>query len=407
MRIKVENLSLTEIKADLLVVNIFEGVKIPGGATGAVDKALGGQISKLCKQGEIDGKLGKVTIIHALGKVPAERIAVVGLGKKEEFGLDEVRIASAAAVRAAKEAKAKRIASIVHGAGVGGLAAKEAAQATVEGAVLGGYEFEGYKTENSKFKIEELVIVERDKKKAREMGEGARTGEIVAEAENRARDLVNAPANKITPTSLANYAKKMAKEVGLKCEVLDPKEEGMEAIWAVAKGSREPAKVVVLSSPASRSSSQRIALIGKGITFDAGGISLKPSKKLWQMKTDMAGAAAVIEAMRAIAQLKIKKNLLAVIPLSENMPDGGASRPGDVVSSLSGITTEIISTDAEGRMILVDAITYAKQKGAKKIIDCATLTGGCITALGDVASGLMGNDDKLIDGMKKAAEKTG
>jgi leucyl aminopeptidase len=406
MRIKVENLSLTEIKADLLVVNIFEGVKIPGGVTGAADKALGGQIAKLCKQGEIDGKLGKVTIIHTMGKLPAERIAVIGLGKKEEFGLDEVRIVSAAAVRAAKEAKAKRIASIVHGAGIGGLAAKEAAQAMVEGAVLGGYEFEGYKTENSKFKIEELVIVERDKKKAREMGEGARTGEIVAEAENRARDLVNAPANKITPTSLANYAKKMAKEVGLKCEVLDPKEEGMEAIWAVAKGSKEPARVVVLQSRVS-SPKSRVALIGKGITFDAGGISLKPSKKLWQMKADMAGAAAVVETMRAIAQLKIKKNILAVIPLSENMPDGGASKPGDVVSSLSGITTEIISTDAEGRMVLVDAITYAKQKGAKMIIDCATLTGGCITALGDVASGLMGNDEKLIQGMKKAAEKTG
>ena len=155
------------------------------------------------------------------------------------------------------------------------------------------------------------------------MGEGARIGEIVANAENRARDLVNAPANKVTPTYLANYAKKMAKELGLKCEVLNPKEEGMEAIWAVAKGSKEPARVVVLQSRVS-SRQSRVALIGKGITFDAGGISLKPSKKLWEMKTDMAGAAAVIEVMRAIAELKIKKDGLGVIPLSENMPDGGA-----------------------------------------------------------------------------------
>ena len=229
------------------------------------------------------------------------------------------RIAAAAAIRVAKEAKAKKVASIVHGAGIGGLGAREAAQATVEGALLGEYEFEGYKTENPKSKIEELVIVEKDKKKAKIMEEGVKLGEILAGAENRARDLVNAPANKVTPTYLANYAKKMAREAGLKCEILDPKEEGMEAIWAVAKGSREPAKVIVLekqttASPStslgasSKRKAERIALIGKGITFDSGGISLKPSKKLWEMKTDMAGAAAVIETMRAIAQLEIKKS---------------------------------------------------------------------------------------------------
>ncbi|GAI46462.1 unnamed protein product, partial [marine sediment metagenome] len=196
------------------------------------------------------------------------------------------------------------------------------------------------------------------------------------------------------------HAKKMAKEVGIKCEVLDPKKEGMEAIWAIAKGSREPAKLIVLGKGS-------IALIGKGITFDAGGISLKPSKKLWEMKIDMAGAAAVIEAMRAIALLKIKKDVMAVIPLCENMPGGAALKPGDVVSSLSGITTEIISTDAEGRMILADAITYAKQKGAKQIIDCATLTGGCITALGDVASGYFSNNEELIEGIRKASDRSG
>ncbi len=423
MRVKIEALSLTELECDFLTVNIFEGIKSPGGAAGAVDKLLNGQIAKLLKQGEIDGKLGKVSIIHTMEKLPAERIAVVGLGKKEEFGLDEARAAAAAAIRAAKGVKAKRIATVVHGAGAGGLNITDAAQATVEGSILGNYEFEGYKTENPKSenrnpkqipnpksKIEELVIVEKDKKKAKVMKEGVRVGEIVANAENCARDLVNAPANKVTPASFANYAKKMAKEVGLKCTVLDPREERMEAVYAIAKGSREPAKVVVLRKQTAVSSKQKagtIALIGKGITFDAGGISLKPSRKLWEMKTDMAGAAAVLETMRAAAGLKIKKNILAVIPLTENMPDGGALKPGDVVSSLAGITTEVISTDAEGRMILADAITYAKERGAKMIVDCATLTGGCITALGNVASGLMGNDDNLIEDMKKAAQKSG
>jgi len=413
MKIRVENASLLEIKCDLLAVSLFEGSKALGGASAAADKALGGQINRLMKQEEIKGKLGEVTIVHTFGKLPAERVAVVGLGKKDEFGLDEIRTASAAVIKSAEKVRAKKLATIVHGAGAGGLGIKDAAQATIEGTILGEYKFEGYKSDkseirNSKSEIDELIIVEKDKAKAKAAGEGAEAGKILAAAQNRARDLVNGPANKVTPTYLANYAAKMAKEAGLECEVLDPRKEGMDAVWEVAKGSKEPAKVVVLKTKGPRPKAKAlIALIGKGITFDAGGISLKPSKKLWEMKMDMAGAAAVIEVMGAMAELGIKKNVIAVIPLTENMPDGGALKPGDVVSSLSGITTEIISTDAEGRMVLVDAITYAKQKGANIIIDCATLTGGCITALGDVASGLFGNDEKLLGGIKKAAERSG
>ena len=408
MKIRVENLLLNEVKCDLLAVNLFEGVKEPAGASKAADKALDGQISRLIKQEEIKGKLGEVIVIHTFGKLPADRVAVVGLGKKEEFGLNEVRAASAAFIKSALKAGAKRTASITHGVGAGGVNLKDAAQAMVEGAVLGAYRFEGYKSEKDGQKIEELMLFERDKAKVKGMRQAAEIGEVTANAANRARDLVNGPANKITPTYLANYAAKMAKEAGLECEVLDPKKEKMEAIWAVAKGSREAAKLVVIRAKGPGSKAKGlIVLIGKGITFDAGGISLKPSKKLWEMKMDMAGAAAVIEAMRAMAELGLKKNVMAVIPLAENMPGGAASKPGDVVSSLSGITTEIISTDAEGRMVLADAITYAKQKGATTIIDCATLTGGCITALGDVASGLFGNDQKLVESMKKAAERSG
>jgi leucyl aminopeptidase len=407
LKIRVENVSLTKIKCDLLIVNLFEGVKTPAGATGVADKALGGQIAKLIKIKEIDGKLGSVTLIHTFGKISPDRVVVVGLGKKEEFDLNKVRSASAAGIRVAKRAKAKKVATIVHGAGVGGIDPEDAAQSTVEGAILGGYEFDGHKTEKVEHEVKELVVVEKDKIKFKTARAGANIGQVLADAENRARDLVNGPSNKVTPTFVANYAKKMAKEVGLKCTVLDPRTNGMKAVHAIAKGSREPAKVVILSSRVPRPSSQKIALIGKGVTFDAGGISLKPSKKLWEMKIDMAGAAAVIETRRASSQLKIKKNIFAVIPLTENMPGGAALKPGDVVSSLSGITTEIISTDAEGRMILADAITYAKRKGAKIIVDCATLTGGCITALGETASGLLGNDDSLICKMEEAAEKSG
>ncbi|OGB87294.1 hypothetical protein A3H38_05605 [candidate division WOR-1 bacterium RIFCSPLOWO2_02_FULL_46_20] len=401
MRIKIKCASLTQVKADLIVVNFFKGVKKPEGAAAVVDKLLKGQIVKLINDGEIEGSLGEVTIIHTGGG----KFAVVGLGEKDKFGLDQVRVAGAAAIKEAKRIKAKSVATIVHGSDVGKLDLEAVAQAVVEGSVLGGYEFKGEKSESpkSEIRVNELIIIEKDNKKISAIKKGAKLGQIVAEAENRAKDLVNGPSNKITPTYLANYARQMSKEVGLKCRILDPKAEGMEAMWAVAKGSKEPAKVVVLGNQKRGT----IALIGKGVTFDAGGISLKPSNKLWEMKTDMAGAAAVIETMRAAVELGIAKDVFAVIPLTENMPDGGALKPGDVVSSLSGLTTEVISTDAEGRMILADAITYAKEQGAETIVDCATLTGGCLSALGDVATGLMGNDQELIDKIKRAAEKSG
>lgn len=409
MRIKVESASIVEIKSDLLVVNLFEGVKKPGGAAAVVDKALEGQLSRMLVSKEFCGKSGEVSIVHTLGKLPADKVVLVGLGEQKEFDLDSARKAAAAAVNAARKLKVKRMASIVHGAGAGGLSLKEAAQATVEGSILGGYEFKGYKKEagdEGRGTVDEMVVVEKDKAKTKNIQEGAAIGEVLANAQNRARDLVNAPANKATPTYLAHYAAKMAKEVGLECEILDPKKEKMEAIWSVAKGSKEPARVIVLRTRRPKAKGL-IALIGKGVTFDAGGISLKPSKKLWEMKTDMAGAAAVIEAMRALAELRTKKDVIAVVPLTENMPDGGALKPGDVVSSLAGFTTEIISTDAEGRLILADAITYAKKEGAATLVDCATLTGGCVTALGDVASGLLANDDKLADGIQKAAASSG
>jgi len=412
MRVLINNQSLNQVKTDLLVVNLFSETRQLQGATALADKALGGLITKLLKAGEINGELGKVSLIHCQGKLLAQRIAVVGLGKREEFGLDEARTAAAAAIRTAKEIHASRLATIAHGAGSGGLSASAAAQATVEGSILGEYKFEGYTTEkskiqNSKFKIKELIIVEKDKDKAREMKAGIKIGQILAEAQNRARDLVNAPANKITPNYLAKYAQKMASSIGWQCRVLDPKKIGMGALWSVAQGSREPAKVVVIKSKSVKSKSKPIALIGKGVTFDSGGISLKPSKKLWEMKMDMAGAAAVIEAMRALKLLGINKEVIAVIPLAENMPDGGASRPGDVVTSLSGKTIEIISTDAEGRMLLADAITYARRERAGKIITVATLTGGCVIALGDVASGVMSNNDAMVNAFLDTAENTG
>ncbi|MFH1826729.1 MAG: leucyl aminopeptidase [bacterium] len=406
MKIQVQNASIVNVACDLLVVNIFAGIKDPGGATAAVDQKLKGAIKGLIKSGEITGKLGEVNLVHTQGKMTATQVLVVGLGKSADFELDKARIAAGAAIAEAKKIKAKKVATVVHGAGAGGLKLPVAAQALVEGSLIGAYRYQGYATvkDDSFFAVEELILVEVARSKIMDISRGVKAGQIIAESVNNARDLVNGPANRITPGYLAARAKKVP---GVTCKVLGLKEAkalGMESYYSVSKGSKEPAKFIVMKYGKGK---PEIALVGKGITFDSGGVSLKPSRKLWEMKTDMAGAAAVLETMRAIAKLKVRKNIVGVLPCTENMPDGEAQKPGDIVGSLSGKTIEIISTDAEGRMVLADAITYARNLGVKKIIDVATLTGACVSALGDAASGIMGSDKELVDDLISAGKASG
>jgi len=410
MKIKLECTSVVECKCDVLIVNEFEGIKHPGGATGAVDKALGGEISKLLASGAINGKLGTAYPIQTFGKIKANEVICIGLGKSGDFDLDKVRIVSDAAIKAAKRCRAKRVATIIHGAGIGGLDPKQAAQAVAEGSLLGDYKFKGFKTEieNNEPAIDELVIVDYDPEKIKSIEPNIEYAKVLVEATNKARDLINSPSNKNTPTHLAEYASSMAKEMKMECQVLGRDEiikKGMDALYSVSKGSKEEPKVVVLKY--NGGVKDVYGLIGKGITFDSGGISLKPSKNLSEMKTDMAGGATVIETMRVIAELKLKVNIIAVIPLTENMPGGNAYKPGDVIGSMSGKTIEVINTDAEGRLILADAISFAKELGAKIIIDIATLTGGVKVALGDVAAGLMGNNDELVGKLLKSSGSTG
>ena len=409
MKIRVDGGSLTGIGGDLLVVGLFAGVKKPTGATAVADSALGGMISRLIKDGEIDGKADKVTVIHCPGKLKVGKVAVVGLGKQKKFDLEAGRRAAAAFIKKAREIKAARVVTIVHGCGCGDLDPAEAAKALVEGAVLGLYKFAGYAKDKDEpqFEVKELVLVDHDRGKIAKLSRGAKLGLIIAEAENHARDLVNEPSNMMTPIRFAELAKKIARINGLKFTVLDPKKAGMEALWAVAKGSNQPPRLVALEYRGDPRSKEKIALIGKGITFDSGGISLKPSKNMDEMKSDMAGAAAVLGVMSLLADLKPTKNVIGVIPLTENMPSGHATKPGDVVGSLAGYTIEVTNTDAEGRMILADAITYAKERGATKLIDVATLTGGCITALGDAATAVIGNDQALIDQVISAGNLCG
>lgn len=417
MKINVLKSDLTKFKCDCVIVNLFEGVKTPGGATGAADKALGGAITDLIKKGEITGKYKETRIIHIRGAIEAERVLVAGLGKSTDFTFEKIRHISAEALKAAKRVGATKIATIVHGApptsgqaGIAGLDAEKSAQALVEGAILGTYSFKKYLTKPGNGKeIDELSILEADANKIKAVEKGAKQGGILADATNFAKDLVNEPANTLTPTELARRAASVAKENGLESEILDKADMeklGMGVLLSVSKGSDEPPKFIVLRYKGNNSK-VNLGLIGKGITFDSGGISIKPAEGMQEMKGDMAGGAAVIAAMAAIAKLKPKVNVTALVPAVENMPSGKASRPGDVVKAMNGKSVEIISTDAEGRMILADALCYANKLKLTHVVDAATLTRACAIALGNHYAGAFANDKGLMKRVSDSAAESG
>ena len=421
MDIRVVAEDVTKFKGDALVVNMFEGVKTPGGATGAVDAILGGAIRKLIQAGEVTGKWGEQTLLHTSGVLLADRVLVVGLGKAEDFTLDRVRQVSAEASKHLRKIAARRIGTIVHGAGThvgaqtgtGGLNAAQAAQALTEGAMLGLYRFTRYKKNDEDAReIEVLTILERDHEKVRAMSEAVRRGRLLAEATNSARDLVNEPGNALTPTELARRAKQIARRGRIRCQVLGPAELrrlGARALLGVSRGSQEPPCLIVLEYRRGRRGGPHLGLVGKGITFDSGGISIKPAENMEAMKGDMAGAAAVIAATAAIAGLQLPIHVTAVVPATENLPSGTALKPGDILRAMSGKTIEVINTDAEGRLVLADALHYARSRKATHLVDVATLTGACVVALGTVNSGAFTNNqlflDKVVASGKAAGEK--
>jgi len=411
LEVKVIAGDITSVEVDAIVVNLFEGVKLPGGATGAVDKALDGAITKLIEQGEIKGKLNEISIIHSLGKIPARVVVVAGLGKQSDFTLDKIRALTAEFCHSLRKLNCQRIATIVHGAGVGKIKPEAASQAITEGSLLGLYRFRKHITkEPENHDITEILIVERNAAKLTALKQGCKKGQVIAQATNLARDLINEPANHMTPSDMAKVAEGLAKTYGLELTILDRKQmekEGMGALLGVAQGSRQPPKLIVLSYKGDKKSSDTLSFIGKGITFDSGGISIKPSESMLDMKGDMAGAATVMAALSAIAQLKPKVNITAVVPATENLPGGNAVKPGDVLKAINGKTIEVINTDAEGRLILADALGYAVKQGFSPLVDMATLTGACHIALGDICSGILGNSQELIDKVVKAGTEAG
>jgi leucyl aminopeptidase len=411
LEVKVITGDIASVEADAIVVNLFEGTKNPGGATAAVDKALDGAITKLIEQGEIKGKLNEISIIHSLGKIPARIVAVAGLGKQSDFTPDKIRGLAAEFCRSLRRLNCRQIATIVHGAGVGGIEPETASQALTEGSLLGLYRFRKHITkETENHDIAELIIVEKDAAKLPALKEGCKTGEVIAEATNLARDWINEPANYMTPSSMAKVAEELAKTHSLGLTIMDREQmekEGMGALLGVAQGSRQPPKLIVLSYKGDKTSSDTLGLVGKGITFDSGGISIKPSEGMAEMKGDMAGAATVMAALGAIAQLKPKVNVTAVVPATENLPGGNALKPGDVLKAVNGKTIEVVNTDAEGRLILADALSYAVKQGLSPLVDLATLTGACRVALGDIYSGIFGNSQKLIEKVINAGTDAG
>jgi len=411
MDIKVIAGDITRIETGAVIVNYFEGMERLDGDIAAVDKALAGAISQLISQGEIKGKLSEVTIVHSLGRLPPARVVVAGLGKQQELSRDRVRGVVAETCRLLRQKGVAHIATVAQGAGVAGITPELAAQAVTEGVLLGVYSFRKHITKEAEYgEINQLTIVTADEANLPSLVAGYRKGRILAEATNLARDMVNEPANCMTPTHMAEMAAKLAETCGFELNVLEPeqmREQGMGALLGVAQGSRQPPKFITLRYKGTDSAGIDVALVGKGVTFDSGGISIKPSEGMGEMKGDMAGGAAVMAAISAIAQLKPTLNVMAIIPATENLPGENALKPGDILTALDGKTIEIISTDAEGRLILADALAYAKKLGARFMIDVATLTGACRVALGDICSGAFSNNQELVDKVIAAGAEAG
>lgn len=411
MKLSVTRGAIQDSPADTLIVNLFEGVLTPEGATGAVDRALDGAISELIAGGDLTGKTGEIVVLYTRGAIPARRVLVVGLGKADGFDLEGVRQASAAGVKRARELNAKDVATIVHGAGAGGLAPAAAAQATAEGALLALYRYAAPRQDAADKKdLAQLSLVVFDENQLAEVEAGVRLAEVTVAGVTLARDLVNLPANVATPSKLAEVAEELAAAYGFQLTIGDREwaaERNMGAFLGVAQGAVQPPKFIVLEHNAGRTDLPTIALVGKGITFDTGGISLKPWEKMWDMKSDMGGAAAVLGAMKVVGELNLPLHVVGIAPCTENMPDGNAYRPGDVLTASNGKTIEIISTDAEGRLILADALVYAQQYQPQAVIDLATLTGACVVALGQgMAAGLFASDEGLQDRLMASSRAT-
>ena len=411
MQITLESKPFAGIATEALVSYVFEETDPIQGRVSEIDKLAGGLLGKLAKSGELTGKPLEFTLIHAPAGLKAARLLLVGAGKKEQFNSATLRRIGGAALRYLKARSIKNFALVVREGG----ATEESAQVVTEGVLTADFEPDKYKTDKKSDKRIESVTIAGYSDSERGRGEkGLAKGRIIADSQNFARDLVNEPSNKMTPTILAQKAEAMAKAAGLSVESLDEKKIAalkMGALLSVAQGSVEPPRMMIITynPPTAKPGAPVIGLIGKAVTFDTGGISIKPADGMEKMKYDMAGGATMIGVMRALASLKPGVKVICVVPSTENMPGGRAQKPGDIQTAMSGKTIEVLNTDVEGRLILADGVHYAKQLGATHLIDAATLTGAIVVALAGVNVGVFGSDqsftDKLLASAKAAGER--
>ena len=402
MKIEFTHRHVSDMGCDMIIIPIENGMKKLTGKAAEIDQMMDNMVSTVLFREEKCDQFGALTTVYAKQGLPWKRVALIGLGKISELATDKIKVWAGIAAKATRDGRAQKAALL--------MIDPLTVEAVTVGTLLGSYRFSDYKTDkNDDHEVEALFLANKEGD-VTESTEAIEQGVIIAEGINLARTLVNHPSNIVTPRFLADEAGRIAGRYNLELTVLEREDMvqlKMNAMLAVAQGSQEAPKVIVLKYIGCPQCSHLTGLVGKGITFDSGGINLKPGDKLHEMKDDMGGAAAVLGAIFAIARLKLSVNILAVLPCTENMPSGTALKPGDVITSMEGKTIEVIDTDAEGRLILADGLTLARQLGATNLVDVATLTGACVTALGNIASGLITNQEDWGDTVLEAARNGG
>jgi leucyl aminopeptidase len=396
------------IRTDCVVVGVFESRKLTPAAT-ALDHAARGQLSAVLKHGDMEGKSGTTLMLQQLPRIAAARVLLVGLGRERDFDDGKFRTAVSKAIAALKQTGVTDAVLCLSA----GVKQRDISWRAAQAAIVAAdatYRFDRMKSKRESARgVRHLTLLVSERSELAAGQTGLKQGAAMAHGMSLAKDLGNLPGNVCTPAYLADAARTLAKEYKLGVHVLERKDMeklGMGSLLSVARGSHEPPKLIILKYDGGKRGEKPYALVGKGVTFDTGGISLKPAPEMDEMKFDMCGAASVLGTLRAVAELKLPINVVGIVPATENMPGGSATKPGDIVTTMSGQTIEILNTDAEGRLILCDALTYAERFEPKTVVDIATLTGACVIALGHVASGLFANDDALAAELLAAGQST-
>jgi leucyl aminopeptidase len=412
MQIEVKQAKVSSATDEAVLLGYFEETNKLSGNLKEFDRILEGSLTHLLQTGDFTGKLGQTAVLYPQGKLNFKRVVFVGLGKRNRLTSDKLRRAYGFAGRKMSELKIKSLTVPSFDTGIAGISLQASSQAMTEGILLSQYKMDRYKTnkDDKVTVLDKLTFIKENRKGMGEVKKGVENGELFSWANNLARDLGNTPGNELTPTKLAAEASKLAQQYKLKCTILSQpeiKKLKMNTFLAVAAGSQEPPKLIILENTPPKKTVNTIVLVGKGITFDSGGLSLKPTDLMLEMKGDMMGGAVVMASVVAFARLRLPLRVIGIIPATENLPSGSALKVGDIITSHSGKTIEVLNTDAEGRLILADALSYAQTFKPDAIVDVATLTGIIKFALGTFCAGLFGNNQKMITRMIQAGEAAG